>query len=337
LGLLPFLAAGQTHRSKGPYKKNIEAGVKFLVANQNPKTGDLRMGMTMYSHGLAAIALCECYGMTGDRALRQPAQAALDFIAAAQAADGGWRYNPGEAGDTSVTGWQIMALKSGQMAGLEPNPTTIERAKAFLKAVSPGETASAGGVFAYQPGTMTTECMTAVGLLCRQYLGMGRSDPLMVAGTACLMQNAPDVRGHYLYDDDDVNLTGRNIYYWYYATQVMHNQPGPAWDKWNRKMRRVLIETQATAGCASGSWDPTAPTKDFWGAYGGRLMETSLSALTLEVYYRYLPLYQLDGTPSGASQAASPRHAGGPAGKSDATKPKSKGKKRSSYPGQSGN
>ena len=118
LGLLPFLAAGQTHRSKGPFKRNVEAGVRFLMANQNPKTGDLRMGMTMYDHGLAAIALCECYGMTGDRALRGPAQAALDFIAAAQAPDGGWRYSPGEPGDTSVTGWQIMALKSGQMAGL---------------------------------------------------------------------------------------------------------------------------------------------------------------------------------------------------------------------------
>jgi hypothetical protein len=31
-----------------------------------------------------------------------------------------------------------------------------------------------------------------------------------------------------------------------------------------------------------------------WGNQGGRLMMTSLSALTLEVYYRYLPLYKLD-------------------------------------------
>ncbi len=343
LGLLPFLAAGQTHRSKGPYKKNVEAGVKILVAHQNPKTGDLRMGTTlsMYDHGLAAIALCECYGMTGDRTLRQPAQAALDFIAAAQSPDGGWRYVPGEpVGDTSVTGWQIMALKSGQMAGLEPNPRTIEQAKVFLKAVSPSAVASAGGIFTYQPGSMTTECMTAVGLLCSQYLGMGKGDPVMVAGSSCLAQNAPDVRGHYLNDDVKIKLTGRNIYYWYYATQVMHNQPGPAWDKWNRKMRRVLIESQATAGCASGSWDPASPTEDYWGAYGGRLMMTSLSALTLEVYYRYLPLYQLDGGPAGGSQADGPRHAGGsggspgrPTAKPDAAKPKSKGKKTSQYTG----
>ena len=42
----------------------------------------------------------------------------------------------------------------------------------------------------------------------------------------------------------------------------MHNQPGPQWDKWNRKMRRVLIETQATAGCASRKLGPRLPTKD---------------------------------------------------------------------------
>ncbi len=74
----------------------------------------------------------------------------------------------------------------------------------------------------------------------------------------------------------------------------MHNQIGPDWDTWNRKMRHILISTQNKEGCASGSWDPHKPTPDMWGDIGGRLMMTSLSALTLEVYYRYLPLYKLD-------------------------------------------
>ncbi len=95
--------------------------------------------------------------------------------------------------------------------------------------------------------------------------------------------------------DNQPDTSGRNIYYWYYATQVMHNQPGPAWDAWNRKMRHTLIDTQCrSGGCAAGSWDPNEPQVDAWGPDGGRLMMTSLSALTLEVYYRYLPLYKLD-------------------------------------------
>jgi hypothetical protein len=95
------------------------------------------------------------------------------------------------------------------------------------------------------------------------------------------MQNMPDQKS-------------RDTYYWYYATQVMHNMCDADWDKWNRKMRKLLVETQCKTGCAAGSWDPNAPTRDNYGNLGGRVMMTSLSALTLEVYYRYLPLYQLD-------------------------------------------
>ena len=68
MGLLPFLAAGQTHQSKGPYRSTITNGLAWLMRNQKPD-GDLRGGANMYSHGLAAIALCEAYGMTGDRAV----------------------------------------------------------------------------------------------------------------------------------------------------------------------------------------------------------------------------------------------------------------------------
>ena len=53
----------------------------------------------MYDHGLASIALCECYGMTGDKLVGRAAQAALNFIMEAQdPAGGGWRYEPRQAG-----------------------------------------------------------------------------------------------------------------------------------------------------------------------------------------------------------------------------------------------
>ena len=91
----------------------------------------------MYEHGLASIALCECFGMTGDQRVGQAAQAALDFIAEAQdPSGGGWRYQPRTPGDTSVTGWQVMALKSGQMAGLNVSTGVLEKAKQFLESVS---------------------------------------------------------------------------------------------------------------------------------------------------------------------------------------------------------
>ena len=123
--------------------------------------------------------------------------------------------------------------------------------------------------------------MTSVGLLCTQYLGAKRDAQAIQEGIGYLMRHLP-------------NINARDTYYWYYATQVMHNVPGPEWDTWNRQMRRVLIETQIKEGCAAGSWDAAEPTADKWREPGGRVMITSLSCLTLEVYYRYLPLYKLD-------------------------------------------
>jgi hypothetical protein len=286
MGLLPFLAAGQTHQSKGPYQKNINAALRWLIARQNQQTGDLTKGdHQMYAHGLAAIALCEAYGMSGDPTVGRAAQGAIQFIQTGQNDRGGWRYQHGtNDGDTSVFGWEMMALKSAQMAGLSVDPAKWELGRKWLSLVAAGArdgTSQSGGRFSYTPGGGGTPCMSAVGLLITQYMGAGRSDPTMTGGVEYLMSQMP-------------KETDKNVYYWYYATQVMHNMLGPDWDKWNRQMRRILVESQAKSGCASGSWDPLAPTKDAWGDRGGRLMQTSLSCLTLEIYYRYLPLFQTD-------------------------------------------
>jgi len=279
LGLLPFLAAGQTHKSKGPYQSHMDKGVAWLLKQQKAD-GDLRGGGSMYSHGLAAMVLCEAYGMTKDEAVGAAAQKAVDFIQTAQNKEtGGWRYNPGDAGDTSVVGWQLSALKSAQLAGLKVAPECLDGARKFLKTVAAGEH---GEQFKYLPtGPQPTPCMTAVGLLCSQHLGAKRDAPQMTAGAQYLTEHAPDAQS-------------RNCYYWHYATQAMHNLPGPTWDNWNRKMRRILVESQVREGCAAGRWDPAKPVQDLWGNQGGRIMVTSLSALSLEVYYRYLSLYKLN-------------------------------------------
>lgn len=300
MGLLPFLAAGQTHMTKGsPYRKTVKDGLGWLMKNQD-RNGDLsaKAGQPMYSHGLATITLCEAYGLTKDRMIGMRAQSAINYIESAQnPTTGGWRYVPLQDGDTSVVGWQVMALKSAQMAGLSVNPKCFEGARQWLKSASAGN----GGQFCYTPGGGPTPPMTAVGLLCSQYLGVRRDDPIMAEGAGVLMANLPD------------NSTIRDLYYWYYATQVMHNVPGPDWDAWNRKMRRTLIENQCKQGCATGSWDPDKPTPDRWGTQGGRLMVTSLAALSLEVYYRYLPLYKLDTEaavkPAAKKPAAEPKRA----------------------------
>jgi hypothetical protein len=290
LGLLPFLAAGQTHKSAGPYKTVLSKAVGWLVRQQKP-SGDLsgNADQPMYSHGLATIAMCEVYGMSKDEFIRGSAVKALRFIEQAQnQATGGWRYYPGDTGDTSAVGWQVMALKSALMAHLPVNTMVLENARRFLKSCSKGEH---NGTYAYLPFQDPAPPTTAIGMLCMQYMGMGRDDPAMVEGRQYLLANMPSTAAD-----------GRNTYYFYYATLVMHNFMDREWDTWNRNMRRLLVSTQDRDGCATGSWDPEKPAVDTWGGHGGRLMTTALSTLTLEVYYRYMPLF---GVPSPGEQPAS--------------------------------
>jgi hypothetical protein len=279
-GLLPFLAGGITHKpaakaTQKDYSKTVGQALNWLIGKQGK---DGYYGGDMYAHGLATIAMCEAYGMTSDPRLKLSAQRAVNFIATAQdSAGGGWRYAPRTKGDTSVTGWQLMALKSGQMAGLAVPKKTLTLAERFLDSV---ESSSKGG-YAYVPGGGETVTMTAVGMLCRQYSGVNPRNPGLLAGVQRLKGSPPGKSG--------------NLYYEYYATQVMHHMGGDAWQFWNlgpdgkSGIRDTLIAKQDTGSDSRhshqrGSWPPDAQ--------GGRIMSTSLSLLCLEVYYRHLPLYR---------------------------------------------
>ena len=268
VALLAFLGAGYTH-TDGQYQDAINRGLYYLSSRAvtTPHGADLQQG-TMYAQGLAAITLCEAYGMTQDPALRDVAQKAIDFIVYAQdKRGGGWRYAPQHPGDTTVTGWQLMALKSGQMAGLDVPSPSIGLAIRFLDSVQ----AEDGAQYGYM-SQQSRRSTTAVGLLLRMYTGWQPDKAALQRGIKHLDNWGPS--------KDD-------IYYNYYATQVMHHWQGPEWDRWNPKMRDYLVKTQASEGHESGSWY-------FDGAHtrtAGRLFSTCAAIMTLEVYYRYMPLY----------------------------------------------
>jgi len=280
LALLPFLAAGQTHKvsKDNKYNKNVEGGLRFLIKTQG-KEGGFPGGM--YAHGIATIALCEALGMSGDRSLLQvPAQRAVNYIQNAQGPNGGWRYAPGQAGDTSVTGWHIQALHSAKLCKeLVVDKKVLEKAGKYLDEVSSGSNKSKYGY----TGPGGSASMSAVGLLCRYYMdGWGPNHPGMAAGVQDLLKLAPGGAGKY------------DMYFLYYATQVVHFHEGAEWHKeWNPKMRDMMITKQVpqTKGADAGSWDPD---NAHMGTSSGRLGTTCMCLLTLEVYYRHLPLYKRD-------------------------------------------
>ncbi len=271
LSLLAFLGADHTHTRSGPYQENVRRGLTWLAERQRPD-GDLRAGETMYSHGIAAIALAEASAMTGDASLRQAVARSAGFIDRARNREiGGWRYEPGQEGDTSVLGWVVMAARSAERAGVSVAPEVFEGALRWLELV--GSTRRPGR-YAYRPGDDVSPAMTAEGLFILELLGTPASDPRIANAVALLERNPP-------------SWDAPNTYYWYYATLALFQQQGDAWRRWNQRLTSELLGRQEKGGKPAGSWPPDGE----WAHIGGRVYQTALCTLMLEVYYRYLPMY----------------------------------------------
>lgn len=197
---------------------------------------------------------------------------------------GGWRYKQFQEGDVSMLGWQLMSLKSAEIAGVNLPEAVRTRMKAFVESVRQGKS---GGLFGYRRNVVSSgrnsepvsPTMTAEALFCQQMLGYPRDSAASTESIAYLMRNPP-------------RLSDVNFYYWYYGTLAMYQHGGKPWQDWNASVRDMLIELQVQSGPMSGTWDP----KDEWGRYGGRLYSTALATLSLEVYYRLLPLYRMNET-----------------------------------------
>jgi hypothetical protein len=276
MALLAFQGAGYTHKGSRtePFTQIVARGWHALLKEQADDGSFLGeyYHHVLYTHAQCTIALCELYAMTRDESLREPAERAVAYCLQAQAPLGGWRYTPGQGSDLSVTGWFVMALKSAQMAGLEVPSDAFGRVDEFLGRVAHQD----GARYSYLPNEKPKRSMTAEALLCRQYLGWPRSDPRLIDGVQHLL-------------DNPVSWNDRDVYYWYYATQVCHHMEGDFWNKWNIEMKRVLPAEQVKTGRERGSWEPSG---DPYGFQAGRLYVTCLSTYMLEVYYRHLPLYR---------------------------------------------
>ncbi|WP_261364009.1 prenyltransferase/squalene oxidase repeat-containing protein [Stieleria tagensis] len=299
LCLLAFQGAGYTH-TQHQYAQTVSKGLKFLIDNQRTSGNLYRSeneisdrNVMFYSHGIAALAMCEAYGMTQDRELRQSAQEALNYVMATQHRErGGWRYSPQVSSDTSVTGWMMMALKSGELSGLDVSQASYDGIDHWLSLSSESEDRL--DRYRYNPfaldtpqqrhGRVPTPTMTAVGMLMRMYNGWRRDEPAMQSAAEYLLKYPPQL--------GDRRRPRRDGYYWYYATQFMFHMGGDYWDRWNRFLNPLLLETQIKTGPEAGSWDPELPVPDRWSTHAGRLYVTTMNLLNLEVYYRHLPIYE---------------------------------------------
>jgi outer membrane biosynthesis protein TonB len=278
LALLTFLGSGQTHQH-GCYSVQVARGLGYLQRSQSDHgalDGNAQLFARTYCHSMATFAVCEAYALTKDPWLAPIARKATVYSLQCQnRRTGGWRYRPGDEGDTSQMGWQMMALESATMAGIEIPPTTWTRIQRFLRRVQRG---TEGGLAAYRPDGPATRTMTAEALYCRYLLGDHAGDFME---TRAVSEAARAIASH------PPSVESMNLYYWYYATLALYRAredspaAGEIWEIWNQTLIETLLQTQLP----DGSWSAST----VWGGYGGRVYSTALSALCLEIYYRYKP------------------------------------------------
>ena len=142
----------------------------------------------------------------------------------------------------------------------------------FLDSCSSGQHQ---GLASYRPGQGASSPMTAEALLCRYILNKSVGPNSLEEAQRQMETELPS--------EDQVNL-----YYWYYGTLAMYQAGGSGWQRWNKALKRSLLGLQNRDGDDAGSW----PASGTWGGYGGRVYSTAIATLSLEVYYRYLPVYQ---------------------------------------------
>ena len=294
LALLAFMGENNTTKA-GPYKENVRRGINWLRKQQDADSGLFGGKLShdfVYDHAIAAYAMCEAYGLSESKVLKKFAQRGLNYLESHRNSYSVWRYQPQDQdNDISVTGWAIMAYKSGKFFGLTVNDEAMKNAEIFLDQVS-----DASGKHGYQNAgegssrkrgehevkfpSEKTHALTAVGLFCRFFLGQDPKEKPIMKASAKLMNQLPPV-----WDEQSGAI---DHYYWYYATYALFQMGGPEWRRWQKAAEKVIPKNQHQQRSDKnlyGSWDPVGA----WGDDGGRVYSTAILTLTMQANYRYTP------------------------------------------------
>ncbi len=294
LALLAYLGHCETPES-ALYGETVSKAIAYLISmagkGQNGLTSDSGGNGASYSHGIATYALGEAYIMTGDPSFRAPFLQGIQAILKGQAPDGGWMYGMNGAdvpSDTSVSGWQIQALKSAYLAGLDELGTEINEAlDQAVKNLQRVHTDK--GSFGYRNNENGNN-LTGVGVFT---LSMWKHKESREAkrGTEYILERLEE--SHPLTDDKSRKLIyeNANLYGMYYDVQAMFAMGGRDWRKYNDWFQKSVTDAQLP----DGSWPPTTS-----GNHGGQevgkdfdIYRNAFLTLMLEVYYRYLPVVDM--------------------------------------------
>lgn len=297
LAILAYLAHGDTPASE-EFGVTVERAIRFLVDSLQGDGHFKGRDGHDYTQPIGAYALSEAYGMTKVPDLKYAAEKAIEVVIKGQNGIGGFNYNltgPAETrNDTTYTSWCVQALKAAKMAGLD-NPgleACMQKAIGGVRA-NYGEKDGYGGFGYTGPGGSGGKGLSGAGVLCLQFLGDTKSKEYNggIAGLENMTFDWANPEG------------GSPVYYWYYVTQARFQHGGDSWNGWNKQFSPTLVKNQQVIAKeqsgyvdhkgvprATGYWDSPAKSEHTGG--NGRIMDTILCTLMLEVYYRYLPTFK---------------------------------------------
>lgn len=279
LALLAFLGAGHHHEGDGPFKDTVDKALRYLL-NEQKDNG--QFPGAMYHQGICTMALAEAYGLSNDTSLEMATRRGIEAIVAAQTGTGGWDYSHRSArdrSDTSVTGWQIMALKSARKVGIEFPEAVYTKAVDFLAEVS-DEKGAIGYESAGERAWRTTNALTAAGLNAYLFVGLEADDPRIQRALAILLAKLPKAPKQI----GESWSPRADIYFWYHGALALSRLGGPEWNIWNERVKPILLTLQDKQGEWKGSWKPAGTAH---ADRCGRIYVTALAIMALEVYYRY--------------------------------------------------
>ena len=297
--VMAYLSRG--HRpGVGPYGKQMEKAIDFVLDTQRKNglftyedaVGPYEKGepshTATYNHAIAGLMLGEVYGLCDglrSERIRQSIDKALELTWKLQFAHkdkdvdrGGWRYlydRDSTDSDLSVTGWQLMFLRSAKNAEFDVPKEFIDAAMGYVKRCY---IAHRDGVFTYSPGDKgdANEAMTGIGALSLALGGLYNDRRVVEAGD-WILENP--------LDGDFYRRDGRYYYTAYYCTQAMAQLGGKYWKEFFPIVAEEILSHQED----DGKWDAPSRAKE---KEMGDAYFTSLAILTLTPPYQLLPIYQ---------------------------------------------
>jgi hypothetical protein len=309
LCIMAFIAHGHVP-GDGVYARQLERAADFVL-NCQKKNGlitfvgddapeilrdvNRHLGTTTaYNHAISALTVSELYGMTGgERAERMEGVIKKALVASLEmqrwpkdnpSDHGGWRYlddRDESDSDLSLTGWELMFLRSARNAGFDVPKKPIDDAVAYVRRCY----SEKYGTFEYWIDRTDgrTRGMAGAGILALAHAGFHKSAEAQRTGDWILSQKFDPYNEPILYSGD--RPLDRYHYAVFNCCQGMYQLGGRHWAEYYPRVVRELLANQQPGG----SWPADRHKTD---AKFGNAYTTALVIITLGAPNQLLPIFQ---------------------------------------------